>query len=65
MSNENIENEYRYHVVTSKSDDELMGIFNDLEFLIERFWYYFATFPNEFVVIDTKYNSRFTIKVKN
>lgn len=65
MTNENTQNTYRYHVVTAKSDDDLLGEYNDLPHLVDQFWNYFDSFPNKYVVIDTKRNVRFTISTKD
>lgn len=64
MSHEELRTEYRYLVVSAKDDEELLGVYNNLSELVDKYWNYFASFPNKFVVIDTKDNTRFTIAVK-
>jgi hypothetical protein len=56
---------YRYLLVTNNDDEDLVGAYNDLQYLIDQNWTYLDAFPEKHFVIDTKDGSKFMVKVKH
>jgi hypothetical protein len=61
---EEITKHYRYLLITNNDDQDLVGAYNDLQYLIDQNWGSFDAFPERHVVIDTKDDTKFTLKVK-
>lgn len=62
---EELTKHYRYLLVTNNDDQDLVGAYNDLQYLIDQNWTYLDAFPEKNVVIDTKDGSKFMVKVKH
>jgi hypothetical protein len=62
---EEISKRYRYLLVTNNDDQDLVGAYNDLQYLIDQHWVYFDSFPERHVVVDTKDGTKFTLKVNH
>lgn len=64
MKHKVLREKFRYLLVTNNDDQDLVGAYNDLPYLIEQNFGYFDAFPERHIVIDTKNDTKFAIKVK-
>lgn len=62
---EEITKHYRYLLVTNNDDQDLVGAYNDLQYLIDQSWVYLDAFPEKHIIIDTKDGTKFMVKVKH